>query len=221
LINRYTVFGQPIDHSLSPAIHHVFGDLTQRRIHYDKTLGASETFVDQVKAFQASGGKGCNVTLPFKELAFTACDRLHDSAIEANAVNTIHMHRDGSRVGYNTDGSGLVRDLRQNLLCNLPGKHILVVGAGGATRGILGPLLRANPASLTITNRTLSKAIDLADQFGGMDTVLALSLAELTNPERSLRFDVQQIRYRVYDLGTPTRRKPGSAGLRYAGRTSS
>ena len=132
MINRYTVIGQPIAHSLSPVVHQLFGELTQRKIHYTRTEATAETFADTVIQWQKSGARGCNVTAPFKELAVDVCNRLSPNARRAGSVNTIHMHRDGSRVGHNTDGVGLVADIQTNLRRPLASQRILLLGAGGA-----------------------------------------------------------------------------------------
>jgi len=165
LINRYTVIGQPIAHSQSPIIHQLFGELTQRMINYTRTESTPDTFADTVIDWQAAGGRGCNVTVPFKEQAHQVCDRLSVAARLAGSVNTIGMQRDGSRVGHNTDGLGLLADLKSNLRWSVPGRHILLVGAGGASRGVIAPLLDAKPATLWIANRTASRAIELAEYF--------------------------------------------------------
>lgn len=173
MINRYTVIGQPVTHSLSPAIHTLFGEMTQRRILYTRTPAQSETFADIVIDWQQQGGQGCNVTLPFKELALDTCDRLHASARRAHAVNTIHMHRDGARVGHNTDGTGLCTDIQRNHRFPLAGKRILLVGAGGAARGVIGPLLDCRPSLMHIVNRTVARADSLAQAFAGEGPVQA------------------------------------------------
>lgn len=168
MINRYTVIGQPIAHSISPAIHHLFGELTQRRLEYTRTEATESSFESVVKQWQSSGGKGCNVTAPFKELAVSVCDRLNESAKLAQAVNTIEMHRDGSLVGHNTDGVGLLTDIQKNKQVSLAGKRVLLLGAGGASRGAIAPLLHANPTCLHIVNRTVDRAKTLADTFSSM-----------------------------------------------------
>ena len=165
VINRYTVIGQPIAHSLSPPIHELFGELTQRRIRYTRTEATPETFVETVRAWQADGGRGCNVTTPFKALALEACDRSSRAAERAGSVNTIHMHRDGSRVGHTTDGVGLLVDLERNRRRPLAGRRVLLLGAGGAARAVVAPLLGACPALLHVANRTPERAAALADAF--------------------------------------------------------
>ncbi len=165
MIARYTVIGQPVAHSLSPGIHNLFGELAQRRIHYSRTEATADNFEQTVLDWQSSGAQGCNITLPFKQQALAVCQRLTPAARQAGAVNTILMHRDGQRVGHNTDGSGLCTDIERNLRFSLAGQHLLILGAGGAARGALGPLLDRGPRSVVIVNRTASRAIDLAADF--------------------------------------------------------
>lgn len=184
MINRYTVIGNPIAHSVSPDIHHVFGELTQRRIQYSRTEATNESFDTAVKQWKERGGLGCNVTMPFKSLAMQTVDRIKPCARRAQALNTIFMHKDGSLVGYNTDGSGLLADLRGTLRVNPTGLRVLMIGAGGAASGVLGPLVDTNPDTLIITNRTLSKAEALAEQFNGdQNKVRAMAIDNLANSE--------------------------------------
>lgn len=158
MINAYTVIGQPVAHSLSPAIHALFGELTQRRVSYTRTEATDDSFEPIVRDWQARGGRGANVTMPFKERAFALCDRVGPAAARAGAVNTLHMHRDGALVGHNTDGRGLVIDLEINLRTPLAGRRVLLLGAGGAARGAIGALADAAPAALHVANRTLARA---------------------------------------------------------------
>lgn len=187
MINRYTIIGQPVAHSVSPAIHHLFGELTQRRLTYTRTEATPDNFEDVVRDWQASGGKGCNVTAPFKQLAASMCDRLHESARLAEAVNTIEMHRDGSLVGHNTDGVGLLTDIEKNKGFRLAGKSILMVGAGGAARGAIAPLLSAKPERLHIANRTVERAENLATAFAKLGSTAFSSYDDLSNADS---FDV-------------------------------
>ena len=158
MINAYTVIGRPVAQSLSPGIHALFGELTQRRVRYTRTEAADDGFEDVVRAWRAAGGRGANVTMPFKERAFALCDRVAPDAARAGAVNTIHMHRDGSLVGHNTDGRGLVADIGTNLARPLAGTRVLLLGAGGAARGAIGALADAGPARLHVANRTTGRA---------------------------------------------------------------
>ena len=165
MINAYTVIGQPIAHSLSPLIHGLFGQLTQRRVRYTRTEATPETFEAIVRSWRDEGGRGCNVTMPFKEQAHALCDRLGASAARAGSVNTLQFHRDGAIVGHNTDGAGLRADVERNLAHPIAGKRLLLLGAGGAARGVVGPLLDARPASLSIANRTVVRAQRIVQAF--------------------------------------------------------
>lgn len=165
MINAYTVIGQPIAHSLSPLIHTLFGELTQRRIRYTRTEATPESFERVVTEWRAAGARGCNVTMPFKEQAYAISDRLGKSAARAGSVNTLHFHRDGALVGHNTDGAGLCADIVGNLRQPIAGARVLLLGAGGAVRGVVGPLLDEAPACLTIANRTVARAEALIDAF--------------------------------------------------------
>lgn len=171
MINRYTVIGQPIAHSLSPEVHHLFGELTQRKIYYTRTETTPEQFEKTVLDWQASGAKGCNVTSPFKQQALAVCHRVSINAQRAGSVNTIHMHRDGNLVGHNTDGAGLVADIVGNNQVALRDKRVLVLGAGGASRGIIGPLLLQNTKLVHVANRTAEKAIQLSAIFKDLGLV--------------------------------------------------
>lgn len=164
-MDHYTVIGHPVEHSRSPAMHRRFAELAGQHIKYDRTLAPLDAFVATLEAHIAAGLKGANVTVPFKEAAFAWAHRLTDRARQAGAVNTLALQPDGSWLGDNTDGVGLVADLKR-LGAPLGGARILVIGAGGATRGILGPLLAEGPSALVLCNRTLAKAQTLAELFG-------------------------------------------------------
>ncbi|MEE9333868.1 MAG: shikimate dehydrogenase [Granulosicoccaceae bacterium] len=182
--NRYTVVGQPIAHSKSPTIHCMFGEQTGRNIIYTRTESTPSNFAQTLDEWQQAGGKGCNVTLPFKEIAVKLCDQLDQSANDAQAVNTIHF-QDGKRYGYNTDGSGLLRDLSNNQNFTVTNKRILLIGAGGAARGALGPLIAQAPHSITIANRTVDKAKALAAAFPHMLCgVMAVGYQDIGNEDR-------------------------------------
>ena len=160
----YAVFGNPIAHSKSPAIHAAFARVSGEQIVYEARLAAVDGFKSAISDFQLAGGKGANVTVPFKEDAFRLCTRLSPRAALAGAVNTLSFNA-GEVAGDNTDGAGLVRDIEVNLGCSLAGKRILLLGAGGASRGVIGPLLEGKPASLFIANRSVEKAALLAQIF--------------------------------------------------------
>jgi shikimate dehydrogenase len=163
---RFAVFGNPIAHSRSPQIHQAFAAQRGVSMDYQRILAPLEDFPGAVKQFFAEGGVGANVTVPFKEEAWHLCDTLTDRARSAGAVNTL-WQEDGKLHGDNTDGVGLVTDLRNNLNWPLRDQHILILGAGGAVRGVLGPLLAEQPAQIRIANRTEEKARDLALMFAG------------------------------------------------------
>jgi len=161
MTDRYAVIGNPIEQSKSPLIHSTFAQVTGQDIDYGKLLGPLGEFAATVDAFRASGGRGMNVTAPFKLDAFAYATDLAPSAQMAGAVNA--MKFEGERVfAENFDGVGLVRDLVHNLQCPLQGRRVLILGAGGATRGALLPLLAEQPAELVIVNRTVAKAQALA-----------------------------------------------------------
>ncbi len=163
MTDRYAVIGNPIEHSLSPLIHGAFARQTGEALVYDKILGDLEGFEEDVRRFFAEKGKGLNVTVPFKERAWRLADKLSDRARRAGAANTLLLEEKGGLMADNTDGVGLVRDLAENQGFDFTGKQILLVGAGGASRGVAWPLLEQNPAGLVIANRTSSKAESLAD----------------------------------------------------------
>ena len=165
MTDRYAVFGHPIAHSKSPLIHAAFARPTWQDMTYEAILAPLDGFAGGVAAFIAAGGHGANVTVPFKEQAFALANRRTPRAEHAGAVNTLSFEA-GSILGDNTDGAGLVADLARNLNCAIAGKRILLLGAGGAARGVIGPLLDQHPAALVIANRTVSRAQALAEQFG-------------------------------------------------------
>ncbi|MCX7898327.1 MAG: shikimate dehydrogenase [Rhodocyclaceae bacterium] len=167
MTDRYAVFGNPIAHSLSPLIHRLFAQQTGQDLCYEAILAPLDAFAATVARFIAEGGRGANVTVPFKEEAFRLCDETSPRARLAQAVNTL-VFNDGRIYGDNTDGIGLVRDLKHNLAATIAGQHVLLLGAGGAARGVIGPLLAEKPAELFIANRTASRAEHLAAQFGGV-----------------------------------------------------
>lgn len=169
--DRYAVMGNPIAHSKSPQIHALFAEQTGQQIEYEALLVELDGFTAAVERFQAEGGKGLNVTVPFKQQAWALIKDRSERAELAGAVNTIIFNDDGSRSADTTDGIGLVRDLTENNGIELQGKCILVLGAGGAVRGVLQPLLEQKPQLVIVANRTGSKAVDLAKQFNGFGDV--------------------------------------------------
>jgi len=177
--DQYVVFGNPIAQSKSPFIHTLFARQAAQRMNYEAQLVPLEAFRAAADQFFAQGGRGCNITVPFKEQAFAYADQLTERAQLAGAVNTLKKLDDGGILGDNTDGEGLVQDLLRHHVV-LKEKRILLVGAGGAARGVILPLLAQQPASLTITNRTLTKAVELADLFASYGEVSALAMDNLS-----------------------------------------
>ncbi|MCG8369243.1 MAG: shikimate dehydrogenase [Proteobacteria bacterium] len=170
--DRYGVMGYPVSHSRSPLIHRLFALQTGQDIRYEPLEVAPDDLETAVRRFQRAGGKGLNVTVPHKAEAAKLCDQLSERANTAAAVNTLSF-RDGEIHGENTDGIGLLRDLVINHAVSLEGSNILILGAGGATRGIIGPLLEMQPASVRIANRTLGRAEALVDRFSHLGPVSA------------------------------------------------
>ncbi|MBP6724061.1 MAG: shikimate dehydrogenase, partial [Halioglobus sp.] len=164
-IDKYAVFGNPIKHSKSPAIHAAFAAQCAQQMRYRAVLVELNGFALAARNFFDEGGAGLNVTVPFKRDAFDFADRLSDRARRAGAVNTLTRREDGSIEGDNTDGIGLIRDMIANLGWAVQGLRVLVLGAGGAARGVLEPLLREKPKELLIVNRTAEKARQLAAEF--------------------------------------------------------
>ena len=183
--DRYAVIGHPIAHSKSPLIHGLFAQATAQDMTYEAIDGGAEPggFERAVQAFRAAGGRGLNVTLPFKLAALQMADEASDNARLAGAANTLRL--DGGRIeAHNTDGIGLVRDIERTVGVPLRGRRVLLVGAGGATRGVLLPLARAGAARIAIANRTADKARALARELaphldgvaidgGGLDALAA------------------------------------------------
>jgi shikimate dehydrogenase len=176
MADRYAVIGHPVAHSKSPWIHAEFARRTRQDLEYSRIEAPLDGFERAVDEFRAAGGRGANVTLPFKERAFAYCaPETSPRALAAAAVNTLRF--DGKAVyGDNTDGIGLVTDLERNLGRAIAGRRVLLVGAGGAARGVLQPLLERGPAALRIVNRTARRAAELAGLFkevkgGGFDAL--------------------------------------------------
>jgi len=167
MTDRYAVIGNPISHSKSPRIHGLFAHQTGQDLSYEALLAPLDDFPATVQDFIAAGGRGCNVTVPFKEQAYTLAKKLTPRARAAGAVNTLSVEG-GKLVGDNTDGAGLLTDITQNLGATVAGKRVLLLGAGGAARGVVMPLLEQVPAGLTIANRTATKAEALAREFSSI-----------------------------------------------------
>lgn len=176
--DRYAVFGNPIEHSKSPFIHARFAEQTGQRLSYTAELVEPGDFEKAVARFADNNGKGLNITVPFKQDAWQLATRRSERAERAGAVNTLVINAPGDYFGDNTDGTGLVRDLSKNFGFELVNKNILIIGAGGAVRGVIEPLLEQRPASLTIANRTREKAVQLADDFSDLGTIRGCGLDE-------------------------------------------
>jgi shikimate dehydrogenase len=181
-IDQYRVFGNPIHQSKSPNIHQAFAAATHQQLNYQVELVAEEKFEHTVMQFFAAGGKGLNITVPFKQRAFAMAQVLSPAAAKAEAANTLYLNAQGQLVADNTDGMGLVRDICHNLKGQLNAKRILVLGAGGAVRGVLQPILAQLPAQVVIANRTYSKACDLATLFTDIGPIEATPMAQLKGP---------------------------------------
>jgi shikimate dehydrogenase len=184
--DRYAVMGNPISHSKSPRIHALFAQQTHQRMIYEAILVDHGGFAQAVGNFQANGGKGLNVTVPFKQDAFDLTDERSARAEMAGAVNTLVMRADGSLLGDNTDGIGLVRDLRDNHKFVFAKKRVLILGAGGAVRGVLGPILDEAPEQVVIANRTVGKAQELTHLFAGRGDLLGVGFDALSG----IQFDL-------------------------------
>ena len=168
MTDRYAVIGNPVAHSKSPRIHAEFARQTRQDLRYDALLAPLDQLENEVRLFAQSGGRGLNVTLPFKHRAYEMAHERSERAKSAGAVNTLSF--DGGRIaGDNTDGVGLIRDITANLGFDLAGRRILMMGAGGAAYGVCAPLLAAAPASLTVANRTLERAERLREHFARLD----------------------------------------------------
>lgn len=177
--DRYAVFGHPIKHSKSPRIHQLFAEQTRQSLNYEAQKVSPEQFQAAATTFFAQGGKGLNCTVPLKGLAFVFADIKTERAQLSQAVNTLALQADGSILGDNTDGIGLVIDLTANHALSLIGSSILILGAGGASRGIIGPILEQSPNSLVIANRTVDKAVNLAQTFQAHGRVTACGFDDL------------------------------------------
>lgn len=185
-MDQYRVFGNPIEQSKSPQIHQQFAGQTGEALNYEKQLVDIDGFASAAQQFFSDGGKGLNITVPFKLEAFKFAKELTERAQNAGAVNTLKMLESGEILGDNTDGQGMVSDIVDNLGWSLAGKSILVLGAGGAVRGVLQPLLEQSPARVVIANRTIAKALTLVREFKRYGKVQACGFADLNDQQ----FDV-------------------------------
>jgi len=185
-IDRYAVFGHPIKHSKSPRIHRLFAEQTGQALEYTAVDVPAEQFRTAVAMFFAEGGKGLNCTVPLKELAWNYADHKTERAQLSKAVNTLALQADGSILGDNTDGIGLVTDLLTNHAITLSGIRILILGAGGASRGIIAPILEQSPQTLVIANRTVDKAVKLAAEFHDKGAITGCGFDDLKNRQFDL-----------------------------------
>ncbi len=185
-VDRYGVMGYPVSHSRSPVIHRLFALQTGQELQYELLQVPPDKLENALRQFRRTGGKGLNITVPHKQEVAKLVDDLSERASLAGAVNTV-LFRDGTVYGDNTDGVGLLRDLQRNLGLRLESADILILGAGGATRGILRPLLDAKPASVMIANRTLSKAEELVEYFSSYGPVYACGFDDVP---RTVHYDI-------------------------------
>ncbi|WP_292979403.1 shikimate dehydrogenase [Nitrosomonas sp.] len=185
-MDTYAVVGNPVTHSKSPFIHARFAQQTGRIMHYTPLLAPLNGFRQTVLDFRKNGGKGMNITVPFKFEAYALATRLTDRARAAHAVNTFRFEAEEEILGDNTDGVGLVRDIEINLNFPLAGKQILLMGAGGAASGVILPLLQQQPCLLAIANRTPEKAVILQQQFANHGPIAAGSYQDFAGQ----RFDL-------------------------------
>jgi len=178
-VDRYAVVGNPVAHSLSPRIHASFAAQSGQHLSYEAIEIPLDSFAHEIRNLQQQGFSGVNVTVPFKREAWELCDHLTPRAEDAGAVNTLSFISNGSIAGDNTDGVGLTRDLVDNLGVAIEGQNILLLGAGGAVRGTLGPILALSPGRLSIANRTPQKATDLAQDFANFGKIHAITYETL------------------------------------------
>jgi shikimate dehydrogenase len=213
MTDRYAVIGNPVAHSRSPLIHAAFARQTGEAIEYGTLLAPRDGFTQTVAEFRAAGGKGLNVTVPFKFDALAFAEALTARARSAGAVNTLKFG-DGKVLGDNTDGVGLVRDIRDNFRCRIAGRRVLLMGAGGAAHGVVHPLVAERPAVLTIANRTAARADALAGELragtpeseivitgGGYDTLAGEFDIVINATAASLEGDVPPLPERIFAPG--------------------
>ena len=183
---RYAVVGNPVSHSKSPLIHQLFATQTGITLEYTTIQAQEENFSDVVTHFFAQGGKGLNITVPFKEKACRLIQQCSKRADLAKAVNTLLINTEGKLYGDNTDGVGLVTDIKLNHNFDLAAKRILILGAGGAVRGVLSALVKESPTSITLMNRTASKALQLKEAFKAVFTINIASYDEASHQQYDL-----------------------------------
>src|SRR5450631_897995 len=201
-MDRYAVIGNPVSHSLSPAIHLQFAHQLGEAIEYTALLAPLDDFGGEARRFFDGGGRGANVTLPFKIDAFRFAGHVTQRARLAGAANFLAIEADGIRAD-NTDGIGLVTDHVENLGVHLEGSRILIVGAGGAARGVIAPLLEADPLCMVIANRTAERARELAQRFAAKGRVEAVALGAIPNEEFDLVLNAPSASTRGQQLALP------------------
>ena len=202
---RFAVFGDPIAHSLSPRIHAAFSQQTGIALSYVAIRAPAATLESQLADFSRDGGAGANITLPLKSIVVSLCAELSDFARRIGAVNTLTRRLDGHWRGDNTDGPGLVRDLKMRHGIDLRGQRVLMLGAGGAARAVAFALLDAHVDSITIANRTLERAVALADSLGEPDRVTTVLLTALNGmPPFDLIVDATSAGHAGADHRLPT-----------------
>jgi len=186
MTDKYAVFGNPIKHSKSPEIHRAFAVQTLQAMEYNRQLVELDNFANAADRFFQAGGRGLNITVPFKQDAYGYGSRITPRARRAGAVNTLAMQADGTVLGDTTDGVGLVTDIKANLGWQIKAKRILILGAGGAVRGVLEPLLAEQPQHIVIANRTIDKALQLSKGFAELGYILGCGLDMLDGQEFDL-----------------------------------
>jgi shikimate dehydrogenase len=185
----FAVIGNPIAHSRSPAIHQAFAAATGRMLSYERVLSPLDGFAATVREFAQQGARGCNVTVPFKFEAFSLCPRRTDRAILAQAANTVRFDPEGW-LADNTDGVGLMRDITVNAGVGLRGKRILLIGAGGAAAGVLGPLMAESPSAIVVANRSVDKAVALVKRHSTWGEMHPVSMTATGLEDPGTAFDV-------------------------------
>jgi shikimate dehydrogenase len=174
-MDHYCLLGNPVEHSKSPSIHNRFAELTGEAFHYTKRLVPLDGFAQAVAAFRAEGGRGCNITVPFKLQAAALADHVSPQVLLAGACNTLRLDADGIHA-FNTDGVGLINDVTLNAGVDLAGRNVLLIGAGGGGSGVLGPLLDQRPARVVLANRTASRAADVVARHAALAQTRGVAL---------------------------------------------